>query len=211
MRGFRPWTAGVVVAALVATAAFAGLALLGGVADWLLASRAELNDGQFWRLLTGPLVHADGGHLLRDLPIFAGLSWVVEGRLGRAFLPVLAASLVVPTAAVLGLQPEIGAYLGLSGAINTLLVVFVAGQLLGSGPAKGATAVLALAHLGKLTYEGLTGALLFPLELPPGVEAAPIAHLAGAGVGLLFGAALWAAPKRADYRPRMSRGVALGP
>ncbi len=209
MGQLRPWTAGVVVAALVATAAFGGLFGLAALGDWLLASREGLSEGELWRLLTGPLVHADSGHLVRDLPIFAGLAWVLEGRLGRAFGPVLLGALVVPTLAVLGLQADMAAYLGLSGAINTLLLVFVAGQLLGDGTAKAklATALLGAAHLGKLGYEAFTGGLLFPLELPPGVEAAPTAHLAGAVLGLGFAAAL----SLQRYSPRMSRGVAFGP
>jgi len=190
VRGDRtPVTGVVVAAALAATAAFVGLlgVTLEPVAGQLLASRAGLTAGEAWRLLTGPLVHADADHLVRDLPIFAALSWALERRLGfPRFWPLLAAAMIVPTAATLLLQPALDGYLGLSGAINTLLIAFVAVEL-SARPRRGSAwiALLGVAHLAKLTYEGTTGALLFPLEMADGVAPAPVAHLAGAAVGAI--------------------------
>lgn len=187
VRGARaPWTWAVVVAALAATAAFVGLlgAIGGAVGDGLLASRDGVAAGELWRLLTGPLLHADLDHVLRDVPIFAALAWALERRLGRPFGPLVVLSLLVPTTAVLLLQPQLSAYLGLSGAINTLLIAFVGVEVWGrTGRPSPWVVLLGIAHLAKLTYEGTTGALLFPMEMADGVQAAPLAHLAGAAAG----------------------------
>ena len=200
----RPWlTLGIALGATLATAAWGGWLGTVGVSvasGWLATPEGVA--GQPWRLALGPLVHADFGHLLRDLPVFLPLSLWAERRISR-FLPLLALALVVPAAAVLA-QPGIGAYFGLSGAINTLLVVFVAEKLRHFGGSARDWAVLALAaaHGAKLLYEGLTGQLLFPLEMAEGVEAAPLAHLVGAAVGAI--AVGWAARGRPPcvFRPR---------
>jgi hypothetical protein len=85
---------------------------------------------------------------------------------------------------VLALQPGFAAYGGLSGAINALLVVFVAGGWASAGTrGRLALGLLGAAHGGKLLYEGLTGQLLFPMEVAGGA-AAPLAHLVGAAVGV---------------------------
>jgi hypothetical protein len=127
-------------------------------------------------------VHADADHLLRDLPIFAGLAWAVERRT-PSFAALLLAALAVPTAAVLLLQPAFSVYGGLSGAINALVIVLVAQGL--RGRAKAPLLLLGIAHGGKLIYEGCTGQLLFPLAVSGGA-AAPLAHLVGALVGVFW-------------------------
>lgn len=196
-----PWgTAAVVAASVAATVAWGAGS---GWADALVAHQG-ISWSQPWRLLTGPLVHADAGHLLRDLPIFAALSCWAERRAGFGRLLVLA--LVLPTVAVLA-DGATGGYLGLSGAINTLLVVFVAERLRRwrGGLDDVVVALLGAGLAGKLAYEGLTGTLLFPMELGAGVEAAPVAHLVGALAGaawLLGGTATGPrSPRRLRTRP----------
>ena len=186
-----PWlTTGIALLATLATAAWGGWLGTEGVAvaDGWLATPSGVA-GQPWRLVLGPLVHADFGHLLRDLPIFVALSLWAERRVER-FVPLLLLALAVPIVAVL-LLPDVAGYLGLSGAINTLLVLFVTETLRRYEGSARDRAVLALAtaHGLKLLYEGLTGQLLFPMESGDGVEAAHLADLIGAAVGAL--GALW--------------------
>jgi membrane associated rhomboid family serine protease len=177
----------VTAAAVLVTAAWGGWLGTGGTAvaeGWLATSEGVA--GQPWRLALGPLLHADVGHLLRDLPVFAALAWWLEKRERR--LPLLLLfSLVVPTAFVLH-SPGMDGYLGLSGAINALLVVVVGRRLraMSDPRSHAATVALAVAFGGKLLYEGATGHLLFPMEMSGGVVAAPLAHLVGAGVGGLW-------------------------
>jgi rhomboid family GlyGly-CTERM serine protease len=216
-----PWTGTIVAAAVAATMALLGL--LGGagpaVVDAVVGSRADLAAGQLWRLVTGPLLHADLGHLARDLPIFAVLAWSLERRLGRAFVPLLGVSLVVPTGAVLLLDASMTAYLGLSGAINTLLIAFVGLELFDSregslrGRRRWAVAALGACHIAKLVWEGLTGSLLFPMEMAGGVEPAPMAHLVGAAAGAALLPGLLRAWQRtaAQRRPAAPQGVSMTP
>jgi|GEM_PF-4619284 len=179
-----PWTLLVTLAAVTATAAWAGdLGSVGSTAvEPLLGTRAW---AQPWRLLTGGLVHSDWELLLRDLPIFAALAFAVE-RKARAFVGLLALALAAPAAAVLATQSGVEVFGGLSGAINALVVVFVAQRWRdAAGWGRVAVGLLGTLHGSKVLYEGLTGQLVFPMEIAGGAPA-PLAHLVGAVVGLLW-------------------------
>lgn len=186
-----PLTAGVVLLAVLASA---GLWLHEGplysLADLFVADTSRIAAGQLWRLVTGPLVHTDGGQAGRDLFMGLLVGLVYERQLGPRFKWLLALCLVVPTAVALGLRPELGAYFGLSGAVNGLFsaaLLFEWQQADGKGPlGRAVTIGLLLLHGAKLLFESLTGGMLMPMELASGVTPLPEAHLAGAITGVIF-------------------------
>lgn len=149
----------------------------------LVADRAAIVQGEAWRLLTGPLFHADIPHLLRDVATLVplGLGW--GHRLGRRFIPFLVAALAVPFAATFVFEPDTGRLFGLSGATHALLVYALASD---ARRASWAWRLLCLAVVVKLAGELWTGDLLFPVE---GLRAAVTCHVSGAALGLAVG--LW--------------------
>ncbi len=182
---WAPWTLAVGAAALVASA----LAL--GASPWaepLFASRSGLGAGELWRLLTGSLVHGTAGHLARDVSIFVLVGSMLEPRLGRAYPLLLLPALALPPVVVLLHHPELEHYAGLSAVIQTQLFALVVWELR-SGRRATWVPLLGAAILGKQVYEAATGTLLFPMDLGPNGHAVPVAHLAGAIVGLLGGVA----------------------
>lgn len=169
-----PWTAGVAVAALVATA----LATPGG--PWV-ADAERIRAGELWRLLSGPFVHATWGHLLRDLALCAIVGVAYEHPLRRIWPALCAATLVAPAAAAIAAGWS--GYMGLSGMSHGLLAAAVTFELRRARPAPWYVVVAGAALAAKIAIELAAGAPLFPMDLGPGVLQAPIAHAAGAAAG----------------------------
>ena len=175
------WLVGLLAAALVL------LWLIGESGRELLRyERAAVLQGQYWRLLTGHLVHGSGQHLVLNavgLGLIAAL-FPREYSL-RGWLLVLAGSVVIIDAGVVLLEPQLQWYVGLSGVLHGALAAGAIGwwRHESKALALGLTAVL----VGKLAWEQWHGALPLSGDLPVVVDA----HLYGALGGALAGATLW--------------------
>jgi rhomboid family GlyGly-CTERM serine protease len=188
-----PWTLGLSVAAVALTAAALGGGPLATVAAWLLATTEGLERAEIWRLWTGPLVHGNTAHLVRDVSVFLLLGVVYERELGKRYLVMMTAGLALPALLVLLVQPELGAYLGLSGLVNVQLAACFIHELKDSGRRPTWWILfLTVAYGLKLVFETASGGLMMDMDLGDGVVAAPLAHLSGALLGTLI--VLW--PKR---------------
>lgn len=179
-----PWTALIVVLALLSTVAH--VCQVPMVDDLLACHRKPLLAGQLWRLLTGPLVHADLGHAVRDLAGLLLLGLLLEQRLKSRFVWALLMSTVVAPAAALMASPSMVTYYGLSGTEHGLVGAGLAWiwRQAGWRPSLWIKA-LTVGVLLKLIFECLTGELLLSMQLPRGVFPAPVAHLAGTLCGCL--------------------------
>ena len=176
------WPLGLAAAAL-------GLALAGDPARRLLRyERGAVLDGEWWRLVSGHVVHLGWSHTLLNLAGL-GLVWALVGlEFGAlAWLAVLAGAVAAMAAGFLVLAPELAWYVGLSGALHGL---FVAGALALAVRERGAAGsrrregriMLALVTL-KLAWEQLVG----PMPLSASAAGGPVivdAHLYGALGGL---------------------------
>ncbi len=173
-----PVTAVVAVLALVATTLHPSL---------LVADTAAIRHGEWWRLLTGPLVHSNGGQLARDVVALVILGAAYEAEFRLRFSLALLAAIVVPCAAIAAVQPGFTQYFGLSGAVYALLTMAFVHEWRTSGgkPARWVVITCAVTAV-KLGYECVTGQLLLPMELGHGVHPAPLAHLVGLAVGGAF-------------------------
>lgn len=163
-----------------------------GVASFLVADSQKIADYELWRWITGPLVHATWGHLLRDLALLLFVGVAFERELGRRYSLLCLLGLVLPTIVSLH-DPQIHFYYGSSGLTHALLAavmlyILVPGRSQLASPswmlAMAGAATLTL--FGKVLWEVSTGAPLFPMDLGPGVHQLPIAHASGAAVGVLF-------------------------
>jgi rhomboid family GlyGly-CTERM serine protease len=159
-------------------------ALLGDAArDWLRYERSGLLAGEWWRVMTGHLVHLGLAHTLLNLAGMGLLIWLfrVEIRPWEWFV----AGLVSAACIALGLfawAPETAWYVGLSGVLHGWFVVGAA-RTCESQPRFGAAMLLGLAL--KLTWEQLQGTMPFTLALDVGPVVVD-AHLYGALGGALF-------------------------
>lgn len=146
--------------------------------------RSAITQAELWRLISAHLVHLSSGHLWMNVTallvfvlLYANLITAVDWL-----------AIMLPVAALLSgmiyfLEPDIHAYVGLSGIMHTLFV-FAGCRLLAQGQRTEAVIILSL-FACKLGWEQIAGAL-------PGSEAAaggPVlvnAHLYGALLGVCW-------------------------
>lgn len=172
----------------------AGCLILLPTASWQLVwDRSRILEGQWWRVITGQLVHFSPSHLLWNLAVLlpAGI-WSERLEPVRARLLYLVGSLVIGFA-LLAFEPHLLRYGGLSGLAAAMLAFLALAQL------RTETAdrwfwrlVLALLAL-KIVAEVILASPLLAHIPDPAVRSVPLAHLGGI-VAALF--TLHARPRR---------------
>lgn len=166
-----------------------------GLTSTLRYERAAVLDGQWWRLASGHLVHADGAHLAWNV-IGIAIVWGLfarEYRL-REWLGILLASTAAIGAGFLILQPGLAWYVGFSGLLHGAMAAGLVAWLRHSRDPL--TALVGVLFIAKLAWEHTHGALPFTgatLSLPVVHEA----HTYGAVGGTLAGVLLQAARRPA--------------
>ena len=201
-----PWRTLVVAAVILAAAAPAAFGPLH-------YERGAVLDGQAWRLLTGHLVHGSAYHLRWDLFPLLAVGLLFEPLLGRRFWHALVGGALAVGLGILLLAPDLGAYCGLSGALNAL---WAAGALAAAraeaaagNPALAWVYRLALlADLGKIAVEASTGVAFFTDPAALGGTPVPLAHALGAAAGIGVVLLSHGAPRGTWGRRRVARGPA---
>lgn len=170
----------------LAPLALAGLCVAlqaGHLGPMLMWQRRLIQDGQWWRLLTGNFIHLGWPHLLMDLAGL-GLIWLLFGAALKPWQWLLAL-LTSALGVGLGLYflvPGIGWYLGLSGALHGLYMAGLGGRCC-AHPLE--SAALFLLIVAKLTWEYVIGPMPGSDALAGG-QVVTQAHLLGALSGLAF-------------------------
>jgi rhomboid family GlyGly-CTERM serine protease len=157
--------------------------------------------------MTGHWIHWSRGHLIWDVGAFLLLGLLCEARGRLRFAAcVLGAAVCIP-AAVFVLLPQMDRYGGLSG-IESALFALAAVDLVREqwngmdGTAKALGIALGLGFACKIAWEMATGGAVFVADLGPGVAPVPVAHMAGAVVGI---AVAFGGSRHPGQRPRLGR------
>jgi len=152
--------------------------------------RAAVAGGEWWRMLTGQLVHYGRAHAVGDILGFAGWAAIIEWRSRRLWLAAMAASLAIIGAGILLFCPEVTHYRGLSGVDLALATIVLC--VLGASPRirrlRGGRALVGFAaavYIAKLVFELVTGHAILAPDLGLHVALLPAAHVLGAVAGLL--------------------------
>lgn len=173
--------------------------LAGGASSPALRyERAAILHGDWWRLVTGQLVHLGVSHLVLNLAGLALIGWVFGPGLRAAqWLILLAGAWLAILTGFLLLEPQLSWYVGLSGLLHGLLL---GALLLDAGLDWRARLALFVLVLGKMGWEQWAG----PLPLTADAAGGPVvvdAHLYG-GLGGMFAALpVWAWRRRARQAP----------
>jgi membrane associated rhomboid family serine protease len=167
------------VKAIVAAAALAvAAAFLPG--QWL-----ELRpEASLVRIVTCHFTHWSHEQLAWDALAFTALGVACARRNARATHATLLASVLVIPVAVLAFAPEIGAYRGLSGLASAMFALLLT---LERRRFPWLVATFAVLFAAKLTLEAITGGAVFANDMGDDVITVPVAHLAGALLGMLGG------------------------
>lgn len=171
---------------------------LGGEAARLALryERTAVIEGEYWRLLTGHLVHATSAHLLLNM---AGLGLI--GALFhrdyslRQWLTILLTSVAAIDAGFVLFEPQLQWYVGLSGVLHGALAAGAVAWW--RHETRPLALALTIVLIGKLGWEQWQGALPLSGDMPVIVDA----HLYGAVGGLAAGCAIWLWSRRWSARP----------
>jgi rhomboid family GlyGly-CTERM serine protease len=154
--------------------------------------RCAIAAGEWWRLLTGHLVHYGWPHLAADMGVFVALSWIARRR-SSGILPVALLSALIIGAAVYLWEDGIIVWRGMSGVDAALfgwVLVIMAAQ--DRGWRAAVYGGLLLLAIGRFAFETVTGRGLLPTSLPEGVAVVGLAHVVGLAVGCgLAGLGVW--------------------
>ena len=108
---------------LLGAAAQAAYLILGPAPEAWVFDRFAIAGGEWWRLITGHWVHSDAAHAGWDIAALLLLGILFEQRLGwRLPLALLAGTAGVDAWLWWG-EPSLSIYCGLSGILNSLLIV----------------------------------------------------------------------------------------
>jgi rhomboid family GlyGly-CTERM serine protease len=174
---------------------FAALALaslviaLGGdpAAAALRYDRAAIAGGEWWRLVSGHLVHLGAGHLAVNLAGLGLVAWLTGREYASGqWCSIAAGSAASIAAALYLLHPDVSWYVGLSGVLHGLLA---AGLVPALGRRDPAAVVLALLLIAKLGWEAAAGPLPGSVRTAGGpvlVEAHRYGALGGVAVAVLL-------------------------
>jgi len=144
--------------------------------------RVAILDGQWWRLISGNLVHLGWSHLLLNLAGLAMICYLVGHALRPwQWLVVLCCCLAGVGTGLLMFNPELTWYVGLSGVLYGLLI---AGSIADFPANRWMASVLALYTIGKIGHEQYYGAATAS-ELLAGGKVIVNAHLFGMISGLV--------------------------
>ena len=155
--------------------------------EWLRFDRAAIMNGEYWRLVSGHLVHLSLSHLILNAAGFL-LIWFL---ISAYFDPRL--WLVITVFVIIGidlgfwyLEPGLQWYVGLSGLLHGLLAAGVVGGLR-SGRVD--VWILGAVLIGKLAYEQMLGPLPGSEESSGGTVIVA-AHAYGALAGAIMAAVI---------------------
>jgi rhomboid family GlyGly-CTERM serine protease len=150
--------------------------------------RAAIMQGEYWRLLSGHLVHDSWSHLIENL---AGLGLVAalfsrDYSLRQWILVLLLSSICIDIGFVCN-EPQLEWYVGLSGVLHGALAAGAVAWW--RFESKVLATVLTCIFVGKLGWEQVRGALPSASDMAVVVDA----HLYGAMGGLMAGLLFWGA------------------
>lgn len=196
-----PWL-GACVTAISAVVA----AVLGG--ESLQYDRVMVHAGQWWRLVTGQMVHWSPGMAIADLgAVFILAAWLELRGHRRGAVLALGLGTVLTAVCVQWISSEVSLFRGASGVASSLFVLLALDILFGARgwSGRGVAAVAISLFFAKATWELAGGPPVAAGPLPEGVRVVPLVHLAGGAAGVFAFALDIGFRRRLDTHPRHDR------
>jgi rhomboid family GlyGly-CTERM serine protease len=155
--------------------------LFGPAPERLVFDRSAILQGEIWRVITGHWVHSDLEHAAWDITVFIMLGYLLVSSGQPQLYRCLLASMVIVSMYILLFMPGLELYCGLSGILNTMLVVVLRDIWLRYR--HPVIPLIAAASLVKILVESGLGKAIFT---DTAWQSVPEVHLVGFVVGIIF-------------------------
>lgn len=166
--------------------------------DTMIYDREAIVGGQWWRLITGNLVHLSTMHFTFDALALLIIGMVAEVRGIRYVWLVYVTAGVTIGVAVYIASPDLRFYGGLSGIVTATLVYLCLWGCLESGMWRMFYIFLLALVMAKIGVELIFGqSLLSTIGQQPFIPS-PVSHLTGAVTGLVVFTPVWLSLKRKE-------------
>lgn len=184
--------------------------------DFMQYDRILILKGELWRLLTCHLVHWGPQHFYLDVSVFLVLGIAFESKIGHRYGQMLFVSGVVISSALLLFQNDLATYRGISGLINSQIILGTGLCLFDSDMKKLATAFYASVfsvHLLKTVYETIFQVSFFSTETLGRLGLfTPLAHFTGVLVAFCYLLASISPRAKTYYNlmpklPKLAKGI----
>jgi len=165
--------------------------LFGGIVEY---DRSAVLGGQWWRLVSGSLMHWNWAHLFWDLVAFVVLGSWVEDLSRGLWVRVVGVSALAIGLILLIFDSDMIVYRGLSGVDMALAAVWLSRLFRSSAHdpwLQGISLMIGVVLVLKPLIEWVVGAALFMSNMGPGVEVAILAHVVGMVCGYWYGFSPW--------------------
>ena len=129
----------------------------------LVYDRTAISNGEFWRLLSGHMVHFNVSHLVYNLTAFILTAWILEAKAGRVHFSLVCTFITLAISVfLLNLKPKMIEYGGLSGLVCGLFVYLGLIEMGTRGPWRMLWLVALLIIPLKIVVESHTGKSVLP-------------------------------------------------
>ena len=169
------WVLGLVSVALLAQG-------FPGAANVLVYDRAAIGGGDWWRIITGHLVHFSTAHLINNLAVLVPAVWLVETRYCRDAGPLFLLAGLAIGLTLLVAEPRILQFGGASGICFAFLV-YACLRGLKEGRVWRMVCAIVLAIVGAKILAELAGWHVTDWQQADGFVPVMLSHAVGAAVG----------------------------
>jgi len=186
---------------LITGTALGLLLLFGSAPEYLVYDRLAIAQGEWWRLITGHLVHSDIAHAQWDILAFAMIAALLEQIDRKGLALTCLVSIVIINIWIGFGMPNLLHYAGLSGIINAIFTLLL--YRLWLQKPNGLILVIATGAAFKLAIGLFTGQILFTDTFWPSVPSVHLAGVASAALYILTERAnnKWKAAKKQKQQP----------
>lgn len=145
----------------------------------LIYDREAILAGDVWRLFTGHWVHFSASHLGFNLTALAIAGLILENQRSAGWPWVLLFTPWMIGVGLLGCEPQMGFYGGLSGVATAAMVCLALDAFQQRSPVRWVGMVVLALMVAKVAFEWRTEHALFVGNLSTGQITSPLSHLIG--------------------------------
>ena len=160
--------------------------LFPAVASYLIYDREQLFAGEWWRLVTGILVHFSWTHLTYNAVILLVAGWLLEGKNKARFLILILATGLMSSMYFVLFLPDMNRYGGLSGIASAVVVYLCLLKIRERLPTRWIWVVILILFASKVFYESVMQQAFFVSYSSLMINVVPSTHIIGAMVAVLM-------------------------